>query len=375
MKKIAIIGGGVSGVTFALNVQDKVKVTIYEREKELLLKLLKTGNGKANIYNRAIKLDAYNDSDFMNKHFNHIEAELDRYFNDLGLLTYTDEEGRVYPYSRSASGLRDYLLAKLKADIKVNTKIEEVKKSKEGYLINGEYFDAVVLSTGSSAGLFKYALNNENDFLLNSLKLKRSDLVPVIKTISVKENLKLLHNRRSEVVMSLWQDDKVLIKERGEVLFKSDGLSGIVSFIVSSYFEWAHKVAPNATYKVTLDLMPDYGALDVLKIIKTKDDYAKVFAPHIVSYLNTQKGDDYLKNIKALPFSPLSLNNPENTQAISGGVFVSLIDDNFALENDPNIYVLGEVLNIDGICGGYNLGFAFYSAIIGSRNLLYKLSI
>ncbi|MDY0214379.1 MAG: NAD(P)/FAD-dependent oxidoreductase [Bacilli bacterium] len=374
MKKVAIIGGGVSGVTFALNIQDYAHVTIFEREHSLLLKLLKTGNGKANIYNRNIELSAYNDHSFMNEHYNLIEVTLDEYFKRRGLLTYTDEEGRVYPYSRSAKGLKDFLLKDLKVEVKTATNVTNVIKEKNGYIINGEYYDYLVLATGSSAGLFKYPLDNNNDPLLNSLKLARSALVPVIKTIKVKENLKLLHNNRSEVVMSLWMDGTLLFKEKGEVLFKEDGLSGIVSFVVSSYFEWAYKEHPKANYKITLDLIPDLGKLEIKEILKTKDDYDKVFAPFMVSYLKTLKGDNILNNVKALSFTPVALNNPENTQALSGGVLIEAITNDFNLKNDPNLFVLGEVLNIDGICGGYNLGFAIYSGIRSSKALLYKLS-
>lgn len=375
MKKIAVIGGGVSGVTFALEIQDTARVTIFERENALLLKLLKTGNGKANIYNRDIKLAAYNDQKFMKDHALKIEKTLDDFFLKYGILTYTDDEKRVYPYSRSASGLREYLLSLLKVNIKVNTNIDSVRKHKSGYLINDEYFDYVVLAIGSGAGLFKYGLTNNNDPLLESLSLRRTALVPVIKTIAVKENLKVLNNRRAEVIMTLWQDDTVLIKEKGEVLFKSDGLSGIVSFIVSSYFEWAVKEKADAKYKVTLDLMPEHTSHDVLRLIKSKEDYSKVFAPFLVEYLKSLKDDNILKNVKALSFIPLPLNYPENSQAISGGVIVEEVGSDFTHQRAANLIILGEVLNIDGICGGYNLGFAFYSGIIASRSLLYKLSI
>ncbi|MFA5486196.1 MAG: NAD(P)/FAD-dependent oxidoreductase [Bacilli bacterium] len=375
MKKVAVIGGGVSGVTFALETQEKCIVTIFERENGLLLKLLKTGNGKANIYNRDIKLDAYNDQNFMVNHALEIEKTLDAFFFKLGVLTYTDSEKRVYPYSRSASGLREYLLSLLKVKIKVNTNIDSVSKVNGQYLINGEYFDYVVLATGSGAGLSKYGLTNNNDPLLKSLNLERSALVPVIKTIAVKENLKVLNNRRADVMMTLWLDDKVLVKERGEVLFKRDGLSGIVSFIVSSYFEWAIQEQKDANYKVTLDLMPDHTSSDVLKIIKSKDDYPKVFAPFLVDYLMNLKDDNILKNVKALNFTPVPFNYPENSQAMSGGIKVREVANDFAHQKEVGLFILGEVLNIDGICGGYNLGFAIYSGIIASRSLLYKLSI
>ncbi len=374
MKKVAIIGGGVSGVTLAHYLSNSAEVTIFEREDKLLLKLLKTGNGKANIYNRNIKINAYNDYNFMFEHFGHIEKTLDEHFAALKVLTFTDSESRVYPFSRSAHALREVLLKGLKAKVEVNTNIESVTRSGDGFSVNNEYFDYLVLATGSAAGLFKYDLTNNNDGLLESLELKRTTLVPVIKTIKVKEGLKVLHNRRVEALMSLWQDNNLLIKDRGEVLFKRDGLSGIVSFIISSYFEWAIKEKPKAHYKITLDLMPDHSTLEVKDFIKNEDDYALVFDTFLATYLKERRSADILSNVKALSFTPLALNYPENTQAISGGVPTTLINDDFSAKGNDHLFILGEVLNIDGICGGYNLGFAFYSAIVASRALLYKLS-
>ena len=373
MKKIAVIGGGVSGVTFALNIQDTANFTIYEREDALLLKLLKTGNGKANIYNRDIKTLAYNDRIFMDKYVRNMEKTLDEYFTSLGLLTFTDSEKRVYPFSRSAKGLREYLLNRLTASVRVNTNVNIIETKANGFNVNGEHYDYVVLATGSAAGLFKYDLTNNNDELLQSLDLVRSAFVPVIKTIEVVENLKVLHNSRIEATLSLWQDGNIIFKDRGEVLFKERGLSGIVSFIVSSYFEWAIKDKPKATYKVVLDLMPDHSLNEVRSIIKTKADYHKVFAPFMVKYLNTLKGD-VLTNVKALSFTPIAGNYPENTQALSGGILTKDINDNFTHKRNERLILLGEVLDVDGMCGGYNLGFAIYSALVASNDLLYKLS-
>lgn len=375
MKKIAIIGGGASGVTLALLLQDKADVTIFERENNLLLKLLKTGNGKANIYNRDITLSAYNDPRFMGEHYNKIEPTLDKLFNDLGVITYTDSEGRVYPFSRSAKGLRDYLVSKLKAKVLLNTNVSEIVRKNNLYLINGESFDYLVLSTGSSAGLFKYPLDNNNTYLIKSLALKVSQYVPVIKTIKVKENLKVLANTRIDATLSLWQDGNLYFKERGEVLFKEDGLSGIVSFVVSSYFEWATLNAPQSTYKITLDLMSDHSLNEVSKMLKTKDDLARVFNPAMVKYLSGLKAVNLVNSVKALSVTPVAKNYPENAQAMSGGVLTENVTTTFNLKEEESLYLLGEVLNIDGICGGYNLGFAFYSASVASLDLLYKLSI
>lgn len=374
-KRVAIIGGGVSGVTLALLIGEKYDVTIFEREQALLIKLLKTGNGKANIYNRGITALDYNDSFFMANHAEMIEPTLDSLFKDLGVYTYTDNEGRVYPYSRSAKGLRDYLVAKLHAKVVLNTFVKEVEQLRTSYRINGESYDYVVIASGSSASIVKFPLDNGNSGLLDSLGVRVYAHVPVIKTIAIKEKLTPVANQRADVALSLYGDDKLIIRETGEVLFKDNGLSGIVSFIVSSYFEWGVRAKTAKKYKILLDLMPDTSQDEVNELLHNEKDLEKIFSPAMVTYLKSLKCNDYALLVKALPFTPVSGNNPENAQVMSGGVAVHELNSDFSLRKDPNIYLTGEVVDIDGKCGGYNLGFAFYSAWVVSNNLLSKLSI
>lgn len=372
-QKIAIIGGGVSGVTLALLTQTTYDVTIYEREKDILLKLLKTGNGKANIFNRGIKLSAYNDQTFMVNHYQHIEDEVSGFFNRLGIVTYTDDEGRVYPFSRSAKTLRENFRSHLRAKVLTETNVRSVTKESNGFFVNDELYDYVVIATGSSASLFKYDIANNNTTLMRSLNLATTSFVPVIKTIEVRESLKMIRHERIDAKLSLYQGETLLKTERGEILFKDNGLSGIVSFIVSSYFEWAHQLDQRKPYKVIIDFMPDHTHDEVTKLIKSSNDLTKVFSANVATFLASQNGN-IINNIKSLTLTPLANNYPENAQAMHGGIKLIDITDNFNFTNNPTLFALGEALNIDGICGGYNLGFAFYSAIRASAALLLKTS-
>ena len=122
-QKIALVGGGVSSVTLALLLKNKFNITIYERSDALLKKLRRTGNGRANIYNRNLTAYFYNDEHFMQEHAPEIVPTLDEFFKSQKILTYTDEAGRVYPYSESAKVLRDNLLSKLDANVKLNENV------------------------------------------------------------------------------------------------------------------------------------------------------------------------------------------------------------------------------------------------------------
>ncbi len=368
-QKVAIIGGGVSGVVLALLLQEKFDVTIFEREEKLLTKLLKTGNGRANIFNRGIKASHYNDEVFMHDHAPLIETKLDTFFAKLKILTMTDSEGRVYPYSESARALREELVKRLHVKVKINTNVSAVKTADGKYFINAEEFNYLILSLGSSAGLLKAPLDNFNDELLNSLKLERTPLVAVIKTIKVSENLKVLTNQKAKAKVTLYENGEPLISDVGEVLFKEDGISGIVSFVISSYFEWAIEKAPKSSYKIEINLMPEYE-LNTAKVMLEEFGYHGIFPANIVTYLKAHQK----RKSPLIELTPVSGNKPENTQVIHGGIKVDDLSAAFNFNNNPTLFALGEVLNIDGICGGYNLGFAIYGAIRASEAILNKLS-
>lgn len=368
-QKIALVGGGVSSVTLALLLKNKFNITIYERSDALLKKLRRTGNGRANIYNRNLTAYFYNDEHFMQEHAPEIVPTLDEFFKSQKILTYTDEAGRVYPYSESAKVLRDNLLSKLDANVKLNENVNEVTKQNGKYIVNGEMYDFVVIGTGSSAGLYNRELHNSNSNLVKSLGLEATQTVPVIKTLAIKEDVKILQNIRVKATLSLYQDETLLHVETGELMFKKDGLSGIVSFIVSSYFEWAKKAQPKSDFSVKINLMPEYTKGEVEALLLTHN-LTSFFDERLVSYLLSKGTDKLVTNLTSLTYRLVSANNPENTQAMSGGIKVEQIKSStFNLKKDPHVFVLGEALNIDGISGGYNLAFAFYTAIKAAKAL------
>ncbi|HZJ89207.1 MAG TPA: NAD(P)/FAD-dependent oxidoreductase [Bacilli bacterium] len=367
--KVALIGGGVSSVTLALLLKENFSVTIFERDDALLKKLRRTGNGRANIFNRNMDTYFYNDQAFMSEHTPRIVESLDEFFAGQKILTYTDDAFRVYPYSQSARVLRENLLSRLSANVKLNTNIKEVTKENDKFIVNGEAFDFLVVATGSSAGLHGLPLDNGNNFLLESLALKQSKFVPVIKTLALKEDVKALQNIRVKARLSLYQDEQLLHAETGELMFKKDGLSGIVSFIVSSYFEWAKKKAPKSAFKLKINLMPEYTKSEVEDLLLTRN-LKSFFDERLVTYLLSKGEANLAENLTNLTYSLVSANNPENTQAMNGGVNLDLIKSTtFNLKKDPRVFVLGEALNIDGISGGYNLAFAFYTAIKAAKAL------
>lgn len=380
--KIAIIGGGVSGTAAALELDQRFEVHIFERNERLLKKLLMTGNGKSNIFTTRLNASLYNDQKFMENHDKKMQPVLLNFFNKNNIAIKIDDYGRVYPFSNSARALANILTSNFGKNVKthLNFNVESISKVNGKYVINSSdinVFDYVILSAGSSAGLSKTPLDNNNANLLSSLDLKSSKLIPTVSSISIEENLRLIENERLDAKVSLYKGDNLITSDSGEVLFKRTALSGIVSFVVSSYLAWEN--SDNSKYKISLDLLEDQRTIDYISSRKDGENLIDgIFSQPVAAYLKSRLNNDYslkntLKLLKNLTFNVASVQLSENAQVVHGGILTSQINpQSFNLLTDPNIYISGEVLNVDGICGGFNLAFAFYSGVTIAKDITDK---
>lgn len=379
--KVAIIGGGVSGVAAALTLGETFQIDIYEREARLLKKLLKTGNGKANIFNRFIKPDSYNNPAFISLHPRMLEVVEGFYF-EKGILTYVDEEGRGYPYSRSAKALANALLSKLGKNVRVflETPITEIKKEQDSYTINGQNYDVVILTTGSSCYNPKLGVDNQNTSLFSSLGLKLNPLRPTSGPIAIEENLRDIENERVYALLSVKSKGEEVTKELGEIMFKRDALSGIASFIVHSRLTW-DKGDSKKRYVAHLNLLMDKED-EVRELLKNRRMDESVldglFSDNLNRYLINRLPkrfvlDDVIGLLKNLTFKikeDFTLTHDKG-QIMNGGVDVIQINTHtFELISYHSLFLGGEVLDIDGISGGYNLMFALYSGVVIGKSII-----
>ena len=290
------------------------------------------------------------------KKYNAIDV-LNYFNNKLNLFTIVDNEGRVYPRSESSLNVLNILLDNIKASFVLDYPVLNIKKINDKYQINDyqKLFDVVILSSGSKAGIKDDKAGNIYSYL-DSLNLKLTELNPSLSGFKTKVFVKPLSGLRVKAFVKLFIDEKLIHEEFGEVIFKDDGISGIVIMNMSSYYN-RHK-GRNAY--ISLDLL--YG-LDIDKI----KDVKGVCHPLLYDYYMNNNLDIYdLKNFK-LPIK--SLYPYSNCQVINGGIDLSEINEDFSLKKHKNIFASGEVLDIDGLCGGYNLLFAFLSAFIISDKL------
>lgn len=375
--KIGIVGGGASALLFAnyisrLNLN--IEITIFERNKSLARKVLASGNGKCNFSNyKAIK-DDYNNPLFIEKLFKRCpKDELINYFSSLGLMFYFDDEGRMYPLSNSSQTIVDLLSLDFKnTNVNLNYVVKKVEMKNGISYIDNIPFDIVVLASGSNASIDLSKVDSTYSYL-KPLNLKFIETKPSL--VGFKSNLKnidLLKGYRSKSIVSMYRDSNLIFKEYGEIIFKEDGISGIVVMNASHYYE------PND--KISLNLLPNIEINEFIykanlrKKINPNIEYFLSGLIHttLINYLkkdNINDIDKIVEKLTNLDVKVISTYSMKEAQVSKGGIDINEIDDNFKLKKYKSIYALGELLDINGLCGGYNLMFAFTSALVLGKEI------
>ncbi len=367
---IAIIGGGASALMIASKLDKCANIIIFERNKGLGRKLLASGNGKANILNINATKNDYNNPTFVNKVITEFPPSkiLDE-FHKMGLFTKQDDEGRVYPITESSKTVLDCFLQEIpNTTIIYEYEVKKVVKRENKYQIN-DYsilFDKVICASGSIAGIE----DRKQEIVYKYLKDMNLRITPLNESLvgfKIKDkNIKSLSGYRSKANVKFFINDKLIHEELGEVIFKDDGISGIVIMNMSSHY--ARNSKPKNSY-LMVDLLPEIEMDKVLSV--PKDKIIGIAHPKMIDYLNIKNND--LKLLKELELRIIDTYTYQNAQVVSGGIELSQITDKLNLKNDSNIYFAGEVLDIDGTCGGYNLLFAFASGLIVASDIMEKI--
>lgn len=389
--KIAIIGGGATGLLLAnLLSKDKFDIFVIEKNNKLGKKILASGNGKCNFTNININNLDYN-NDFALKIINkHNSVETIELFKKLGMLSRIDNEGRCYPCSESSNTVLECLKENLKhVKFLLDTEVKKIEKENHKYklLCNKEYiiFDYVVCCSGSIASI----LGSEKSYTyLNELNLKLTELKPSLTPLLVKENVSSLKGVRVKCKITLVDDSNTNIyEEEGELIFKEDALSGIAVFNASSYMNRKEN-----NYKIVIDIFPE---MEIYQLEKYLYEKSKKKLSLLKGLLNDKLSEYVLKRVnfndaieisqkqikklvetlKNLEFTVIGKYPLKEAQVCSGGVSIQEVTENLELRKYPNIYVGGELLDVDGVCGGYNLQFAWSSAMTIAESINSKAGI
>ena len=403
--KIAIIGGGASGLAAAIESSLKAKdkkvkaeITVFEAKDRVGKKLLATGNGRCNMMNLNENISYFGDSEFASKVLSRYSVQSNlKFFSDMGLFTRSDEEGRVYPLSNQATGVLDALrfeCERLGVKFVTDCEISSISAKKNGFTLNGkEFFDKVILACGSSAQVKNF--NGYN--LLKSLGHTVTKLAPSLTKLTVNDSQKLrvLKGLRHRCDMSLYIDKKLVTIEKGELLFADYGLSGIAVMQLSSFVA-RHFMYNKSLPIVKIDLVPDYDEKFIEKalfsLIKRNPEGAagnlllgfmpKKVGEAVMKDCNIKK-DSPMKTLREREVQLLSKKVKEwefeingtkdfsDAQVVSGGADCrEFYSDTLMSKKHKGLYCCGELLDVDGPCGGYNLQWAWSSGRLCGESVI-----
>lgn len=370
---IGVVGAGASGVLTALLLKRKYpdySVYLFDHQKKINHKLLVTGNGKCNFANGS--KDAY-------KEYRHPEAfkqliddvplqDLLSLFNELCIYSFS-KDNLYYPISESSETFADTLHYHLIGGhlVVITDRIDSYEVLDDCIRLKGinRYYrvNKVIFATG---GASKPKLGSDG-FLFDVFKSHHyqiEELRPGLCPLKVKEKVYKISGQRRKVLVSLLVNNKVVYKERGEILFKNDGVSGIVIFNIASIIARNNYINPTLSINFLVDYYPSYN-----KFMAQKPE---TFTSLILEGLFSRKLAEYLYDfVKADNFHSLfdfrltvtGSYSFEDSQVTVGGISLDNLNDDFSSKLEKNVYFVGEVIDQDGLCGGYNLMWAFLSAM------------
>lgn len=395
--RLAVIGGGASGLfaavsaaEYARNNRIKAEITVYEANSRVGKKILATGNGRCNFTNSDISINNYHgERKFAEKVYEEFDnkAVVD-FFNRAGLYSKSDFAGRIYPLSFQASSVLDalrYEVKRLKIEEKTDTKISVLKKHKNGYMLNETYYaDRVIVACGGKAAPV-HGSDGSGFRLLESFGIHPTSLVPALTPLIVENFTKGLKGIRAQGTITLRSSGKVLASDTGEIQYTDYGLSGIPSMQVSGAAARALDV--NKTVIASVDSCPSMSGEQLKKeltaLIKHNPSLpgemllsglmpkrlgvtllggCSVNPAKEVGIIHGAVIDKIVGAVKDKKYKISSVKGFSDAQVTSGGIRASEIDpETMELKKAHGIYVCGEIIDVDGDCGGYNLQWAWSS--------------
>ena len=399
--KIAIIGGGASGLFLANALDNKIDVTIFERADRLGKKLSSTGNGQGNITNLGA-----DDADYFSVENTdigralvqsvrkaHGKDSLFAFFRERGILLLPDETGRVYPASRQASALTDALrfsLANKGVNVCLSTQVTDVNRQGNGFVLTAQtegreekYFaETLVFCAGG-----KSAKNFGTDGLAYALAQKLGHTVTALYPSLVQlktdaKTTKTLKGIRVKDAVVTAQIHGKTVSAQGDLIFTDYGVSGDAVFRLSAFLDGNFN-----DVRLFLDFLPDVSEREIYEMLcEKKQTYPNLDASELLfGVINNQAGRCVMKLssndlrrcaslVKAFPMQVTGTLGFDYAQVTKGGVRLLEVDENLESKLCKGVYFAGEMLDVDGQCGGYNLQWAYSSARTVARALEEKFS-
>lgn len=398
-QKIVIAGGGVSGCFAAIAAaRAGADVYIYERNDSILKKLLVTGNGRCNISNTSIeKASPEEISGFYQGSFSACISsvydkfglkETRRLLTSIGIVL--KERGELlYPYSDQAASVKKAIgmeLEYLGVHVLTGMKVTGIEKCDELFNITvceeatGQMLkdtcDRVIIAMGSRA-MPSSGSDGFSAKLFKKLKIKNSRYLPALtRCISKDEFVKRLAGLRCKGAIRLYADDEYIASDEGEIQFVKDGISGIVTFQISSVA--ARLFEEGKSISLILDLCCEYTMEQLSDIISERLNCAakkkRTRQEALCGFINERlipvisEYDDIAYALKNFKVNVAGFGDYESCQVCSGGIDAAAINDRLEIVDYPGMFACGENIDADGKCGGFNLQFAISTGYIAGTN-------
>ncbi|MBD5632488.1 MAG: aminoacetone oxidase family FAD-binding enzyme [Clostridia bacterium] len=383
---VIIIGGGASGLACAeslLKGNNKLKICIFEAGERLGKKLAATGNGLGNISNTDMTFAHYygGNTALVEKIACGDPFSGSKLFN---CLFQADEKGRIYPAGRQASSLVDGFISALDGvEIVFKAEVTAIKRIKNGFSVLSDKFCAeanfVVICTGGKAQK-QFKTDGSAYKLATAFGHTLTPLYPSLVQIKTEtEHIKTLKGIRADCKVSALCGGKKLAESRGDVIFTEYGVSGNAVFSVSS------RITDKQGVVLSLEFLPDFGAEEIIKSIKAQKSDGRAATELLSGTLHNQIGravikragsDSPQKIVERLKNFTLPVTGTlgfDYAQVTKGGINMNEVTDELESKLAERLFFAGEILDVDGDCGGYNLQWAFTSGMAVADAILKRV--
>jgi len=398
---VAIIGAGASGLVAAIAAARKgAKVHVYEKNKKIGKKILATGNGRCNVTNEHVK---YSNFHGLNPSF--VKPALSRFststckdfLRELGVELVEGQKGRLYPRSLQSSSIVELLVyecERLGVKFFLEHKVEKITKQGDNFSLHVEgkslHVKSVLVATGGLAMPSLGSCESGYEFA-KSFGHTITPIHPSLVQLICKEDLKSISGVKVEGLIDVYEDGQNKAQASGDILFTNYGISGSAVLDISRVV--SHGLLFGRSLHVKVDLFPDYSKEQLKNLLKKrlKHAHTKSVALWLDGFINSKLAK-FVENSLHVK-SANRLNNKELTKLVyslkhmslhvedtkgfktaevtAGGVSTDEIDSQ-TMESklQSGLYFSGEVVDIDGDCGGYNLHWAWASGMSAGNSMI-----
>jgi len=400
-KRVGVIGGGAAGMMAAITAaRQGAGVTILEGNDRVGKKLLATGNGKCNLGNLKLTAEEYHTGhpDILRECLSRFDTgDTVSFFQGIGLLL-KEKNGCLYPACEQASAVLDVLrfeLASLGVEVITGCRVTEIRGGQDGRLLvyggGREFgFDSVVIACGGQAAP-KTGSDGSGFMLAKRLGHELSPVVPALVQLRCSEKyMKALSGVRTDAQISVLENGKCIMQEQGELQFTDYGISGIPVFQLSRQVNYILKDQREA--EVSIDFLSGYSPEEyqMLRVSRNLLLSGRTAEEFFTGMLHKKLMMQFIKLAGLKPTEAVNAADPEkvervfelcrdfrlhvnghnsydNAQVCAGGVPLNQVTCVMESRRMQGVYFAGEILDVDGRCGGYNLQWAWCSGYLAGK--------